>query len=54
MDGWPAEKQRWVEAEREIHTGLCSAVMAGDAQSALQWLSRHDEFERGMIESLYP
>ncbi len=53
LEGTPEQNQRWIEAEREIHRGLCEAVMQGQGPQAVEWLQRHYDLEKEIIETHY-
>jgi GntR family transcriptional repressor for pyruvate dehydrogenase complex len=53
LEGPPEQNQRWIEAERQIHSGLCEAVIQGQADAAVEWLQRHYDLEKEIIETYY-
>lgn len=53
LEGPPEQNQRWIEAERAIHRGLCEAVMQGQGAEAVEWLQRHYDLEKEIIDTYY-
>ena len=53
MVGTPAEVAERIETESNIHRQLCEAVISGDAPAAREWMRRHAESERQVIDSYY-
>jgi len=51
--GTPAEVAERIETESDIHRQLCEAVVRGDAPAAREWMRRHAESEKRVIDDYY-
>jgi len=51
--GTPEKIAEQAETERSIHRQLCEAVIRGDAPAAREWMRRHAESERKVIDAYY-